>query len=104
MDELLLSNLQPYCAKRVAYYLDELQCLLETWFNLCIELVKWAKSDKLDTCIFWILGIASIGKSTIACTAVEHFNDYGYIVISYFFSRTKADYNNTRKLVSTIAR
>lgn len=103
MDEQPLSNLQPYCAERAAYYSDELLCLPEIRFNLRMEFVEWAKSDKLDTRIFWILGVAGTVKSTIARTAAEHFNDQGHIVASYFFSRTEADPNNTRTLVSTIA-
>ena len=44
-----------------------------------MELINWTNSDDLDTKgIFWILGMASIGKSTIAYTVAEHCNDQGY--------------------------
>lgn len=104
VDEQLLSRLLLDSAKGAAYYSDNSRCLPETRVSLRTELINWTDSDDLDTKgIFWISGMAGMGKSTIARTVAEHCNDRGHLVASFFFARAVADRSDIARLVSTIA-
>ena len=49
-------------------------------------------------------GIAETGKSTIARTVAQLFDDKGHLGASFFFKRDEADRDNAKYLISTITR
>ena len=59
-------------------------------------------SDSRSPKLFWIHGLAGIGKSTIAQSLAESLPE-GQLGASYFFSSQDVDRNTTRALFPTIA-
>src|SRR6202045_2598585 len=53
--------------------------------------------------IFWINGLAGSGKTTIAFTCAEHFQDKGILAANFFCSRDNADGSNIKLVFTTIA-
>jgi hypothetical protein len=91
-------------ARNAAYNSFESRCLEGTRATLRTELVNWAENDDLHPkSIFWLYGMAGMGKSVVARTVAEHFDDRGHLVASFFFSRNEANRSSTKALVSTIA-
>ena len=80
-------------------------CLPGTRVNLREELIAWSDSDSPDTkSIFWVSGMAGMGKSAIARTVAGHFDDLGHLVASFFFSRdNEAERRDVAKLFNSIA-
>lgn len=80
-------------------------CLPGTRVNLREKLIAWSDSDSSDTkSIFWVSGMAGMGKSTIARTVAGHFDDLGHLVASFFFSRGhEAERRDATKLFNSIA-
>jgi Adenylylsulphate kinase len=63
--------------------------------------LRWADGED-QQCLFWLSGMASTGKSTIAHTVARAYFDQGRLAAS-FFLRGGGDVGNARKLVATIA-
>lgn len=53
--------------------------------------------------IFWLSGIAGIGKSTIARTVAQSFADQGWLGASFFFKKGEGDRGNASRFFTTIA-
>ena len=53
--------------------------------------------------IFWLNGMAGMGKSTIASTVAQKFSQAGQLGGSFFFSRGTGDLGHAEKFVATVA-
>jgi WD40 repeat protein len=68
------------------------------------EIYKWIEhQDPSHPPIFWLCGLAGIGKSTIAQTVAEHEDALHRLGASFFFSRDEADRRNSLLLFPTLA-
>jgi cytidylate kinase len=65
-------------------------------------MTQWA-SDKGGKPIFWLSGIASTGKSTIAQTIAQLFASYGQLGASFFFKKGEGERGNALQFFTTIA-
>ncbi|KAJ3482741.1 hypothetical protein NLI96_g6782 [Meripilus lineatus] len=64
----------------------------------------WIYGDPSTTPrVFWLNGLAGIGKSTIARTIAERASERGILGGSFFFSRNDNELNNVETLFSTLA-
>ncbi|KAA8642420.1 uncharacterized protein ATNIH1004_011364 [Aspergillus tanneri] len=77
-------------------------CLPDTRTDLQRQILEWAKSD--GKFIFWLNGMAGTGKSTIARTVAQSFENQGLLGATFFFKRGEADRDNAKLLISTITR
>ncbi|KAB8238953.1 YVTN repeat-like/Quino protein amine dehydrogenase [Aspergillus alliaceus] len=77
-------------------------CLQNTRTELLQQISKWAGSN--GKFIFWLNGMAGTGKSTIARTVAESFQNQGLLGASFFFKRGEADRGNAKYLISTVTR
>ena len=107
-DNQLMDRLQTQSAMTASFKSNEkagLVCLPGTRVNLREKLIAWSDSDNADTkSIFWVSGMAGMGKSTIARTVAGHFDDLGHLVASFFFSRDhEAERRDVAKLFNSIA-
>lgn len=67
---------------------------------------KWALSPRNSPNfkdILWLSGMAGIGKSTIAYTAAEYFDQKGLLGASFFCSRRSADRKDRSRILPTLA-
>jgi hypothetical protein len=53
--------------------------------------------------IFWLNGLAGIGKSTVAQTIAEQCDQQGHLGANFFFSRQDDERSNPHRVFSTIA-
>jgi len=104
-DEQLLGVLTSKLAESASFRSRMEYCLPDTRAELRKRLIDWSESDKPDTKgIFWISGLAGMGKSAIARTVARHLYERGCLVPSFFFSRDgHADCRDATKFFSTIA-
>lgn len=63
---------------------------------------QWANQD-VDQPLFWLVGPAGTGKSTIARSVIEILETETLVLAGYFFKRGEQDRNDTNRLFSTIA-
>lgn len=77
-------------------------CLLDTRTDLLRQVLEWAQSE--DKLTFWLNGMAGTGKSTIARTVAQSFQEQDLLGATFFFKRGEADRDNARRLISTIIR
>ncbi|KAL5374570.1 hypothetical protein DPSP01_011849 [Paraphaeosphaeria sporulosa] len=78
------------------------RCLPETRTNLLKTIADWV-DNKDGKAIFWLCGMAGIGKSTIARTAAQSFNKNGLLGASFFFKKGEGERGNASRFFSTIA-
>ena len=65
---------------------------------------SWIENPDPDTPpIFWLNGLAGIGKSTIAQSTADSTHQQGLLGASFFFSRADDDLSNPFKALSTLA-
>jgi hypothetical protein len=64
------------------------------------NIAGWARGDSGHP-VCWLEGPAGSGKSTIAHTIAEQYDKKSLLAFSFFFSRGKADRNNTAKFIPT---
>ena len=92
-------NLQKYSIKSEPdamfddKYVGSDPCQEDTGKEICKTVIDWAISGQTGT-IFWLIGLAGMGKSTIAQTIARHFKASGQLGATYFFKRpgrSKAD-------------
>ncbi|KAJ5671269.1 hypothetical protein N7507_000396 [Penicillium longicatenatum] len=76
-------------------------CLPGTRTELLSRIMDWATSD--DKLIFWLNGMAGTGKSTIARTVAQDFNQGGLLGATFFIKRGEIDRGNARFLITSIA-
>jgi len=79
------------------------KCLPDTRSDLRRQVADWAEASD-GKCIFWLNGMAGTGKSTIARTVAQSFDEKGLLGASFFFKQGEADRGNAKRFVSTIAR
>jgi len=66
--------------------------------------MTWLKStDNSTPPVYWLNGIAGIGKSTIGVTVAEQAQDDGMLGASFFFSRSDQSLSNPQNVFPTLA-
>ncbi|KAJ6153876.1 hypothetical protein N7485_012245 [Penicillium canescens] len=78
-------------------------CFNETRVNVRCQISAWAESPT-SKCIFWLNGMAGTGKSAIAQTMAQTFQEKGQLAASFFFKKGEADRDNAEKFIPTIVR
>ncbi|KAF9443960.1 hypothetical protein P691DRAFT_763811 [Macrolepiota fuliginosa MF-IS2] len=63
------------------------QCHPSTRKRLRERVTKWGMGDGSDWRMLWLLGFAAVGKSAVAQTIAEEFQEAGRLGASFFFSR-----------------
>jgi hypothetical protein len=77
-------------------------CLPDTRVDLLRDIFTWADGQD-ERFIFWLNGLAGIGKSTIACTIARKYFENGQLGASFFFLRGGGDVGHAGKFFITIA-
>ncbi|KAG8918239.1 hypothetical protein FRC02_002514 [Tulasnella sp. 418] len=77
-------------------------CLENTRTTVLKEIFEWARDVEARQ-IYWLHGIAGVGKTTIAHTVATTLDGDGYLGASFFFSRDYADRRNVIHLLPSIA-
>ncbi|KAL4074753.1 WD40-repeat-containing domain protein [Scleroderma yunnanense] len=79
-------------------------CLEGTRTDLLAEIVDWINSPEPDCpCVFWLHGQAGKGKSAIAHTIANWFNELGGLGACFCFTRDRYAEHRHEKLFTTIA-
>lgn len=79
-------------------------CLQGTREQVLTDLKDWVTNiDPNTPRVFWLNGMAGIGKSTIAQTIAEFANDRNILGGSFFFSRNNDDLRNSKLVFTTLA-
>ncbi|KAF9503094.1 hypothetical protein BS47DRAFT_1402757 [Hydnum rufescens UP504] len=79
-------------------------CLEGTRVSILTEIMSWFESVESGTPpVYWLVGLAGIGKSTIAKTAAERANKNRMLGGSFFFSRSDAPLRNPNLVFPTLA-
>ncbi|TDL13646.1 hypothetical protein BD410DRAFT_693818, partial [Rickenella mellea] len=76
-------------------------CLGGTREYLLSAVHEWVQSPTPP--LFWLNGLAGTGKTTIAHSVAEYYDERGQLGASFFFSRDQQDRRDTRQVISTIA-
>jgi hypothetical protein len=80
------------------------RCFQGTREKTLEEIYKWIENREPDhPPIFWLCGLAGIGKSTIAQTVSEREDALHRLGASFFFSRDESDRRNSLLLFPTLA-
>lgn len=80
----------------------EPECLDGTRVDLLDDIIKWA-DDSQGKGIFWLVGRAGTGKSTISRTIARKLQTKEQLAASFFFKRSEADRSDSKRFFSTIA-
>ncbi|KAF3115249.1 hypothetical protein TWF103_011509 [Orbilia oligospora] len=80
----------------------DVKCHSGTRTELLCEIKEWAK-DPDGPYIYWLNGMAGTGKSTIARTLAQSFEEDGLLGANFFFKRGESDRDNATRLFTTIA-
>lgn len=87
-----------------ARYNNSRCCLADTRKEIISTILEWAsKEDEDRTRVFWLYGLAGVGKTTIATSVSRVLNERRWLGGSFFFSRDVALRNKPNHLFSTIA-
>jgi hypothetical protein len=78
------------------------RCHPDTRVELLTDIRKWV-ADPHGKCIFWLVGRAGTGKSTIARTVAQICASQGLLGASFFFKRGEGDRGNAALLFTTVA-
>lgn len=70
--------------------------------DLLEEIRAW-NDEPQGTRIFWLMGMAGTGKSTVARTVARWLGDHNRLGASFFFSRGQGDRGHAAKFFSTLA-
>ncbi|KAH8752748.1 hypothetical protein F5883DRAFT_353793, partial [Diaporthe sp. PMI_573] len=65
-------------------------------------ITQWAREDSAEP-LFWLVGPAGTGKSTVARTVADSFARSKQLVAGYFFKRGEQGRNDTSRLFPTLA-
>ncbi|CCA77104.1 related to archipelago beta form (F-box-WD40 repeat protein), partial [Serendipita indica DSM 11827] len=79
-------------------------CLKGTRETVLQTIWHWADDDTSEKPIFWLCDIAGSGKSTVAMSAAESWQEKGVLGGRFFFSISSNEASTTEKFCSTIAR
>jgi nucleoside-triphosphatase THEP1 len=77
-------------------------CMAGTRVKILADLEAWASSD-LSSKVYWLVGMAGTGKSTISQTLCEILEGKNMLGASFFCSRGSENARNARLIVPTIA-
>ncbi|KAF9443958.1 hypothetical protein P691DRAFT_632667, partial [Macrolepiota fuliginosa MF-IS2] len=77
------------------------QCHPSTRKRLRERVAKWGIGDGNDGRMLWLLGLAAVGKSAVAQTIAEEFQEAGRLGASFFFSRPN-HLNNPDTVIPTL--
>ncbi|PGH33420.1 hypothetical protein GX50_03809 [[Emmonsia] crescens] len=104
-DDMQLLEQLPYSAEATFNSFSKQHdpfCLPNTRRDVLKQITAWINGpDK--RCIFWVVGIAGTGKSTIARTVARASHDAGSLGASFFFSRGNGDAGHAGKFFTSIA-
>ncbi|KAG4261794.1 hypothetical protein FPRO03_11262 [Fusarium proliferatum] len=78
------------------------RCQAGTRIRILESIEQWA-AQPLCSSIFWLIGPAGTGKSTIARSVTDSFARNDRLAAGYFFKRGEQDRNDTNRLFSTLA-
>ncbi|RBA14308.1 hypothetical protein FPRO05_03100 [Fusarium proliferatum] len=78
------------------------RCQTGTRVRILESIEQWA-AQPLCSSIFWLIGPAGTGKSTIARSVTDSFARKDRLAAGYFFKRGEQDRNDTNRLFSTLA-
>ncbi|KAG4281936.1 hypothetical protein FPRO06_10840 [Fusarium proliferatum] len=78
------------------------RCQAGTRVRILESIEQWA-AQPLCSSIFWLIGPAGTGKSTIARSVTDSFARNDRLAAGYFFKRGEQDRNDTNRLFSTLA-
>ncbi|KAF4947105.1 hypothetical protein FSARC_14046, partial [Fusarium sarcochroum] len=78
------------------------KCESGTRVHILGSIKQWANNDPNQP-LFWLVGPAGTGKSTIARSVIDIFEMDKRSVAGYFFKRGEQDRNDTNRIFSTIA-
>jgi hypothetical protein len=79
------------------------RCLPGTGTALLSRINTWT-ADPQGKRIFWLCGMAGIGKSTVSRTVAEALDNEGRLGASFFFKRGRADRSHAKLFFPTIAK
>ncbi|CCA76287.1 hypothetical protein PIIN_10282 [Serendipita indica DSM 11827] len=79
-------------------------CLKGTREAVLQMIWDWANNEQSDKPIFWLCDIAGSGKSTVAMSASERWQEEGTLGGRFFFSMASSEGSTVDKFCSTIAR
>ena len=80
-------------------------CTKDTRVDIIKQIMEWAKeTDSMKApSVYWLTGLAGLGKTTIAYTICEELEKAGLPFVSFFCSR-QLDSKNSKLLITTICR
>src|SRR5258708_12761787 len=80
-------------------------CLEGTRVEILRTIMEWLKRPITDVSapVYWVNGLAGIGKSTIARTVAEQAKDLALPIATFFFTRNNAALSNGKLFVTSIA-
>ncbi|KAH7905122.1 hypothetical protein BJ138DRAFT_1073016, partial [Hygrophoropsis aurantiaca] len=78
------------------------RCLPGTRVEILKDIFDWADQMTDTGSIFWVSGMAGMGKSAIAQTVAEKYDEQRRLAASFFFSKRESDRSSTHNFVPTI--
>ena len=78
-------------------------CMEGTRVKILDDLEAWALDDELSSKVYWIVGMAGTGKSTILQTLCEILDRKNMLGASFFCSRGSENARNARLIIPAIA-
>ena len=102
--QLLFNSISPGAFHNSAERHDPPKCHPQTRLAILEMIMNWIKdiTNLQSPRFMWIYGPAGSGKSSIAQTIAEICEKEGITIASFFFSRTVAERNNEKCLISTL--
>jgi hypothetical protein len=79
------------------------ECLPSTRQDILSEIINWATDHTNSQNVFWLHGLAGLGKSTISTTVANFFRDLGRLGAFIFFDRTFPERSHPSKVIRTLA-
>ncbi|KAH9481796.1 putative secreted lipase [Psilocybe cubensis] len=79
------------------------RCHPETRRALLSEIVDWVRQTNRETVIMWLYGSIGSGKSALAQSLAEKYQDLGLLAATFFFARLSAERCHERRLSPTIS-
>ncbi|KAK6502024.1 hypothetical protein TWF481_009842 [Arthrobotrys musiformis] len=79
------------------------KCHAGTRVEFLARIEEWFEADTHNQVIFWLNGMAGTGKSTIARTIAQSFQNAHRLGASFFFKRGEQDRSHAKILFTTIA-